>query len=42
MGWDSARDEDAIRKEELRRHFVDNVVYDPFSSDRSVSTSSST
>ena len=29
LGWDNARDEDAIKKEELRRHFANNVVGDP-------------
>ncbi|MFM7983114.1 MAG: hypothetical protein ACKPKO_27720, partial [Candidatus Fonsibacter sp.] len=29
LGWENARDEDAMRKEELRRHFVDHVVDDP-------------
>ena len=29
LGWDSARDEDAIRKEDVRRFFVNNVVDDP-------------
>ena len=42
LGWGSARDEDAIRKEDLRTNFVENVVDDPSSNDRSVSTSSST
>ncbi|MFM7988349.1 MAG: hypothetical protein ACKPKO_54460, partial [Candidatus Fonsibacter sp.] len=42
LGWESARDEDAIRTEDLKRRFVNNVVDDPSSSDRSVSTSFST
>ncbi|MFM7984665.1 MAG: hypothetical protein ACKPKO_35610, partial [Candidatus Fonsibacter sp.] len=29
MGWENARDEDAMKKEEFRRHFVDNVVDNP-------------
>ncbi|MFM7981935.1 MAG: hypothetical protein ACKPKO_21710, partial [Candidatus Fonsibacter sp.] len=29
LGWESPRDEDAIRKEELNRRFVNNVVDDP-------------
>ncbi|MFM7990047.1 MAG: hypothetical protein ACKPKO_63110 [Candidatus Fonsibacter sp.] len=29
MEWESARDEDAIRKEELNRRFVHNAVDDP-------------
>ncbi|MFM7980672.1 MAG: hypothetical protein ACKPKO_15270, partial [Candidatus Fonsibacter sp.] len=29
LGWKNARDEDAMKKEELRRHFIDNVVDDP-------------
>ena len=29
LGWESARDEDAIRKEELKRRFVNNVVDNP-------------
>ncbi|MFM7983729.1 MAG: hypothetical protein ACKPKO_30840, partial [Candidatus Fonsibacter sp.] len=29
LGWESARDEDAMKKEDLRRHFVDNAVDDP-------------
>jgi len=29
LGWESARDEDAIGKEDLRRYFVNNVVGDP-------------
>ena len=29
MGWDSARDEDAIAKEDLKRRFANNVVGDP-------------
>ncbi|MFM7986248.1 MAG: hypothetical protein ACKPKO_43740 [Candidatus Fonsibacter sp.] len=26
MGWDNARDEDAIRKDEVKRRFANNVV----------------
>jgi hypothetical protein len=29
LGWESARDEDAIRKEDLRTRFAENVVDDP-------------
>ncbi|MFM7981623.1 MAG: hypothetical protein ACKPKO_20130, partial [Candidatus Fonsibacter sp.] len=29
LGWENARDEDAMKKEELKRHFIDNVVNDP-------------
>ncbi|MFM7987701.1 MAG: hypothetical protein ACKPKO_51145, partial [Candidatus Fonsibacter sp.] len=29
LGWENARDEDAMKKEVLRRHFVENVVDDP-------------
>ncbi|MFM7983219.1 MAG: hypothetical protein ACKPKO_28255, partial [Candidatus Fonsibacter sp.] len=29
LGWDNARDEDAIRKEEVKRRFTNNVVDDP-------------
>ncbi len=29
LGWESARDEDAIAKEDLRTRFVENVVDDP-------------
>ncbi|MFM7986886.1 MAG: hypothetical protein ACKPKO_46990, partial [Candidatus Fonsibacter sp.] len=29
LGWDNSRDEDAMKKEELKRHFVENFVNDP-------------
>ena len=29
LGWESARDEGAIRKGDLRRFFVNNIVDDP-------------
>ena len=29
LGWESARDEDTIRKDDLRTSFVENVVDDP-------------
>ncbi|MFM7983418.1 MAG: hypothetical protein ACKPKO_29250, partial [Candidatus Fonsibacter sp.] len=29
LGWENARDEDAMNNEEIRRHFLDSVVDDP-------------